>query len=52
MLTGFFLTGHFSSWPGFAPAIHVFRLKVAKAWIPGTSPGMTNSSERLLLESL
>jgi hypothetical protein len=27
---------------GLVPAIHVFR--VAKTWIPGTRPGMTNSN--------
>jgi hypothetical protein len=29
------------SWPGFVPAIHVFFPRRRKAWMPGSSPGMT-----------
>jgi hypothetical protein len=37
----------FSSWPGFVPAIHVFlALALQRTWMPGTSPGMTDSLER------
>ncbi len=28
---------------GFMPAIHVFPASRRKAWMPGTSPGMTDS---------
>jgi hypothetical protein len=28
---------------GLVPAIHVFLVVVAKAWMPGTSPGMTTN---------
>jgi hypothetical protein len=32
---------------GHVPAIHAFSLTEVKAWIPGTSPGMTHGGNRM-----
>jgi hypothetical protein len=35
---------------GLVPAIHVFQLAwLLKPWMPGTSPGMTDGAERMVL---